>query len=238
VTLRSALWRASWWVVGRPGLLVPAGLALLLVLATGPVLAEGHGMRVLRGAGVLLACALVTAVDDPSGEVAAASPFPRAVRTAVRVLVGAAVLTTAWAVAAAVVQWRAPDVPVLGLGLESLALAALGLAVATGLRAWRDQHAPSHVALVAVVATAFLSGVLPRWYALQQEQTWGPPWQAAQIRWLALLLVGGGLVTLALRDPLARGRRDGGGFPASGAGDPPASRGRVERPVAAASRPD
>jgi hypothetical protein len=95
----------------------------------------------------------------------------------------------------------------LGLGVEALALCALGVAVAAGLRAWRDQHAPSHVALVTVVALAFLSGALPRWYALQQEQTWGPPWEAAQIRWLAVLFVGIGLVTLALRDPLAPGRR-------------------------------
>jgi hypothetical protein len=209
-------------VVGRPGLLVPAGLALLLVLATESVLDEGYAVRVLRGAGVLLACALVTTADDPSGEVAAASPFPRAVRTAVRVLVGAAALTATWAAAATVVRWRAPDVPVLGLGLESLALAALGLAVATGLRAWRDQHAPSHAAVVAVAVLAFVGTALPRWYALQQGQTWGPPWQAAQIRWLALLLVGAGVVTLALRDPLSR-------RPGPSGRRPPV---RAERPVA------
>ena len=55
---------------------------------------------------------------------------------------------------------------------------------------------------------AFVGTALPRWYTLQQGQTWGPPWQAAQIRWLALLLVGAGVVTLALRDPVTR-RRDG-----------------------------
>jgi hypothetical protein len=205
-TLR-ALGRASWWAVRRPALLVPAGLALLLVVATTSVLDEGYAMRVLRGSGVLLACALVTAVDDPSGEVAAASPFPRSVRTVVRVLAGATVVASCWVAAAVLVHLQAPDVPVPALGLEVLALAGLGLAVATGLRAWRDQHTPSHVALVAVVAIAFLTSALPRWYALQQEQTWGPPWEAAQIRWLAVLLVGGGLVTLALRDPLARNRR-------------------------------
>jgi hypothetical protein len=216
----AALWRASWWVVRRPALLVPAGLAVLLVVATSPVLDEGYGMRVLRGAGVLLACALVTTVDDPSGEVVAASPFPRAVRTLGRVLAGAALVVTSWAVAAVLVEWRAPEVPVLGLGLEALALATLGLAVATGLRAWRDQHSPSHVSLVAVVAIAFLTSALPRWYTLQQGQTWGPPWEAAQIRWFAVLLVGSGLVTLALRDPLARGRRA-----------------RAERPVATLGGP-
>jgi hypothetical protein len=201
----AALGRASWWAVRRPALLVPAGVAVLLVVATSSVLDEGYGMRVLRGVGVLLACALVTAVDDPSGEVVAASPFPRVVRTAARVLAGTVVVATCWLAAAVLVEWRAPGVPVLGLGVEALALAGLGLAVATGLRAWRDQHTPAHVALVAVVALAFLSSALPRWYALQQGQTWGPPWQAAQIRWAGLLLLAAGMVTLALRDPLAGG---------------------------------
>jgi hypothetical protein len=202
-----ALLRASWWVVRRPALLVPAGLALLLVLATASVLDDGYAMRVLRGVGVLLACALVSAVDDPSGEVVAAAPVPRWERTGLRVLAATAVVVPAWCLAAGVVVWRTVGVPVLGLGLEALALAALGLAVATGLRAWRDQHVPSHAAVVAVAAIAFLTGALPRWYAMQQEQTWGPPWEAAQIRWFAVLLVGAGLVTLALRDPIARGRR-------------------------------
>jgi len=99
---------------------------------------------------------------------------------------------------------------VLALGVEAVALAALGLAVATGLRAWRDQHTPAHLSVVAVTALAFLSSALPRSYALLQGQTWGPPWQAAQLRWLALLLVGVGVVALALRDPLTRRRRSAG----------------------------
>lgn len=200
----TALWRASWWVVRRPALLLPAVLALALVLATLPALDDGYALRVLRGAGVLLACAWVSTTDDPSGEVLGSSPYPRGVRTAVRVLSGAAVVVAGWALAAALVQWRAPEVPVLGLGLETLALGVLGLGLGATLRAWRDQHNPAHVAIVGLVALAFVSSALPRWYALLQSQTWGPPWQAAQVRWLAVLLLALGLVGLALRDPLAR----------------------------------
>lgn len=201
-----ALWSASWWVVRRPALVVPAALALVLVLGTAPALDDGYGLRVLRGVGVLLACAWVTTTDDPSGEVLAGSPYPRAVRSVTRFLAGGAAVGAAWLVAAAVVQWRAPEVPVLALGVEFLALAAVGLGLGATLRAWRDQQHPAYTAVVGLAVLAFLSSALPRWYALQQSQTWGPPWEAAQVRWAAVLLVAVGVLGLALRDPLARAR--------------------------------
>ena len=199
-----SLWAASWWVVRRPALLVPVGVALVLVLATLPALDDGYSLRVLRGAGLLLACAWVSTTDDPSGEVLGGSPYPRAVRSGVRVLTGAAVIAAGWVVAAAVVHWRAPDVPVLGVGLESLALGVLGIALGVTLRSWRDQHQPAYTAVVGLAVLAFASSALPRWYTLLQSQTWGPPWEAAQVRWLAVLLIAAGLAGLALRDPLAR----------------------------------
>ena len=52
-----ALALVSWRVVRGAALAVPVVLALGLVAATLPVLDQGHGLRVLRGAGVLLACA-------------------------------------------------------------------------------------------------------------------------------------------------------------------------------------
>ena len=197
---------ASWWLVRRPGLLVPAGAALVLVLATAPVLDDGWAMRVLRGVGLLLACAWVSATDDPAGEVVAASPYPRHVRTLARVLAALPPLVLVWVAAAVVVQVRAPETPVLGLGVETLALGLLGLGIGTALRAWHDLHQPAYAASLGLVLLTVVMAGSPRWYALQQEQTWGPPWEAAQIRWFAVLLVGVGLVTLALRDPFARGR--------------------------------
>lgn len=197
---------SSWWLVRRPGLLVPAGAALVLVLATAPVLDDGWALQVLRGVGVLLACAWVTATDDPAAEVVAASPYPRHVRTLARVGACLPPVLAVWVAAAAVVQLRVPEVPVLGLGVEALALGLLGLAVGSGLRAWHEVHRPAHAAALALVLLALVTSAAPRWYALHQAQTWGPPWEAAQIRWWALALVAGGVLTLALHDPLHRGR--------------------------------
>jgi hypothetical protein len=202
-----ALADASWRLVRGPALLAPVLVALGLLAATAPVLDEGYGLRVLRGVGVLLACAWVVTVDDPAGEVTAATPYPRALRTLMRVAVGSAPLLAGWFGAVVVVGWRAPDVPGGAVGVETLALGVAGLALGAGLRAWRDLQQPAYLAVVGLVAIAFLSAAAPRWYALQQAQTWGPPWEAARIRWAALLLVGGGVLVLALRDPLARGRR-------------------------------
>lgn len=208
----ATLLRSSWWLVRRPGLLLPAGAALLLVLATAPVVDDGWALRVLRGVGVLLACAWAGATDDPAGEVVAASPYPRHVRALARVGAAFPPLVAVWAVAAVLVQVRAPEVPVLGLGVEALALGLLGLAIGTGLRAWHDLHQPAHTATLALVLLAFVMSAAPRWYALHQVQTWGPPWEAAQIRWWGLGLVAAGVLALALHDPLPR--RPSGGRPA------------------------
>lgn len=202
-----ALALVSWRVVRGPALAAPLLLALGLLAATVPVLDEGYGLRVLRGAGVLLACAWAVSLDDPAGEVTAATPYPRAVRTLTRVAVAAGPLLVAWLAAVAVLGWRAPEVPAGAVSVETLALGVVGLALGAGLRAWRDVHQPAHLAVVGLVAITFLSAAAPRWYALQQSQTWGPPWEAARIRWAAALLVGTGALVLALGDPLARSRR-------------------------------
>ncbi|HEX4976663.1 MAG TPA: hypothetical protein VFV40_02245 [Nocardioides sp.] len=204
-----SLLTASWRLVRRPGLLVPAAAALALVLLTTPVLDDGWALQVLRGVGVLLACAWVSATDDPAGEVVAAGPYPRHVRTLARIGTAVPPLVAVWVTAAVVVQVRVPEVPVLGLGVEALALGLLGLAVGTALRAWHDLHQPAHAAALGLVLLAFVTTTAPRWYALHQGQTWGPPWEAAQIRWAALALVAAGVVALALHDPLHRARPRG-----------------------------
>lgn len=227
----ASLLAMSWWLVRRPGLLVPAGAALLLVLATAAELDDGWALRVLRGVGVLLACAWVSATDDPAGEVVAVSPYPRHVRTLARIGAAFPPLVAVWAFAAVVVQVRAPEVPVLALGVETLALGLLGLAIGTVLRAWHDLHQPAHAAALGLVLLAFVMGAAPRWYALHQTQTWGPPWEAAQIRWWALGLVAAGVVALALHDPLHRPgarRRDPGVPVGRDASEEPPSGAQIE----------
>ena len=67
---------ASWRVV-RPGrVLLPAGVALLLVAATWPWLDDGYAGLVLHGVTLLLACTMALTCDDPGAEVVAATPVP------------------------------------------------------------------------------------------------------------------------------------------------------------------
>jgi len=203
----SELVAASWRAVIRLPLVVPAAAAAALLVGSAPVLDDGYAMQVLRGIGVLLACSLVVVADDPAGEVLAASPFPRAVRTAARGAAAVSVVLPIWISAALVVEVMASYVPVLALGVEALAYAAMGLAVGAGLRAWKGSLTPSYAAGPAVVGLALATNLSPRTWALLQEQTWGPPWVAAQIRWIALLVLGAAVLVLAVRDPLSRPRR-------------------------------
>jgi hypothetical protein len=199
-----SLLAASWLAVRRAPLLVPVLAALALVAATVPVQDDGHAIQVLRGVGVLLAAGWLATMDDPAGEVAAGSPYPRAMRSLARMLAGLAVVVPVWLLAAATAQWRLAATPVLGLAVEAAALCAAGVAIGAGLRAWTGQHSPSYLAVIGLLATALSTGMLPRGWTMVQEQIWGPPWQAAQLRWAALLLVAVGVLVLALRDPLHR----------------------------------
>ncbi|HEU4676782.1 MAG TPA: hypothetical protein VFS29_12380 [Motilibacteraceae bacterium] len=203
---------ASWWLVRRR-LLVPAVVAVAAAVAlTG--LDAGWGPRVLRAAGVLSAVALTAATDDPCGEPAAASPYPRSLRTVARVAGAGAVVVPAWVLVAVVAAVRA-DVPLAVPALEALGLGAAGLALGAGLRAWRDVHAPGYAAALGVLALAVATAVLPPWYALTPVQQWGPPWQATELRWLGVLVAAVGVLAAALRDPLGRSPVPSGSGPST-----------------------
>lgn len=201
-----SLLRGSMLPVRQPTVLVPAGAALALPLAMVGLLDGSEALTILRWTGALLACVLIAAVDDPSGEVLAASPYPRAARVGARVALAAALVVPVWAFASLLVHWRQPWFPVWPVALEALGLAVVGVALAAGLRAWRDLHKPSHLAAILLLAMMAALGAMPRWYVLNAEQTWGPPWHAAHLRWVAVTMFGIALVAAALRDPLRRTR--------------------------------
>jgi hypothetical protein len=43
---------------------------------------------------------------------------------------------------------------------------------------------------------------LPRGWQMFDTQTWGPPWIATQLRWLAVLIIAVATVSLLLRDAM------------------------------------
>ncbi len=201
--MNRSLCAASWTVVRRSGLLIPVAATCLLVAATVHLFDDGYAAQVLRGVGVLLACAWVSTMDDPMGEVAAGSGYPRSVRSLVRAAVGLAVIVPLWTGVALLGQWRAGELPMVSLGLEAAGLGLAGVATAASLRAWGDRHQPSYLAVPGVIALAVGINSLPRAWAMVPFQAWGPPWEAAQLRWAALALLCTGVLVSALRDPMA-----------------------------------
>jgi hypothetical protein len=99
---------------------------------------------------------------------------------------------------------RAPGAPLAALSLEAVAIALLGVAVATALRRWRQQNEPSTLAGPAVFLVVLALNAVPRGWSLLTSQTWGPPWAATHLRWAAVLVAALALVRLAVRDPLDR----------------------------------
>lgn len=214
----------------RAPFLTLTAVAVVLVAGTVHLLDDGYALTVVRGVTVVLAAALALTTDDPAGEVLAAAPVPRATRTLARVAVGLAVVVPVWVVSVALARWRAEPTPVAGLALEAAALAVAAVAAGAVLRA-RGTTAPSWLALIALAAGMVALYTLPVRFGMAVTQTWGPPWQAAQLRWAAVLVLATAVLILALRDPLATLRQD----PGPAAATPPAGNGgttRAARPVA------
>jgi hypothetical protein len=198
----------SRWMLRRPPFVIPVIAAVVLVTCSVPILDDGWAMQVLRGVAVLVACAAAATTDDPCGEVLAASPYPRPVRSAARFVVGCAVLLPLWLVALVVSHLRDEGIPMIGLSLEAVGLIGLGLAVGAVMRANRDIHQPSGYALPTLLAVTLALHQLPAGWRMMTDQTWGPPWEAGQIRWAAFLLGCLGVVVIAWRDPLERPGRE------------------------------
>jgi len=199
-----SLLRASWRAVRRPPLLVPCGAAAGLVAGSFPWQDSGQAVPVLHGVVVLGACALAATTDDPAGEIVAASPYSRSTRTLVRMLAGAAVVLPLLALAAAVAETRFAGTPLVLVGFEALGYALVGTAIGAGLRAWTGRQAPGYTAVIGLLGVVLATYFLPRGWGMVDQQSWGPPLEAALLRWTALALLASGVLALALRDPAAR----------------------------------
>jgi hypothetical protein len=199
---------ASARALHRGAVVGPVLAATVLAVLAVPVLDDGWALHVLRGVGVVLGLAVVVAVDDPAGVVLAASPHSAAKRTLARAVVVLAVALPVWSTAAVLARWKA-EVPVGAVALETAGWWVLGLAVAAAVWRVSGTLSPSYVAGPALLGLALAADGLPRAWALLAQQTWGPPWEAAHLRWVAVLLAGTAVAAWALRDPLDRaaGRR-------------------------------
>ena len=205
--MTAALLSASWLAVRRAPLLVPLGAAVLLMVASLPW--ADRAVPVVHGVGVLVACALAATTDDPAAEIAAATPPERRTRTAFRILAGALLALPVLLVGLAVAETRFAATPLVTLGPEVVGYGLLALAVGTGLRAWAAQPAPAYSASSAVLVIVLATWMLPRGWTMVDPQPWGPPLEAALLRWLAVALLALAVLAVALRDPAAlraRGR--------------------------------
>ncbi len=199
--------RYGWRALPRLSVLGGCAAAGILGTAAWRALDEPPGaLMVLRGAAVLLACAVACAVDDPSGDVLAASPTPLRRRVGMRLLPAGAAAAAVWCALLLLAQAAGGEPPVGALTLEVLALTALGVAVALGLQTWRGSHSPGILAGPAVAGAVLAAYALPAKWALLAPGPDLPGWHAAHQRWAALLVVallGGALAT---RDRAARRR--------------------------------
>ena len=93
-----------------------------------------------------------------------------------------------------------PDLQTLGVGQGGEAQHRVGLSVQRSLN---QNRAAEPGAFSGPVLIGFLVAAdqLPRALVLLPFQTWGPPWEVAQLRFAALLLAAGAVLLVALSDP-------------------------------------
>jgi hypothetical protein len=200
----SPLLPAAWLAVRRSHLALPLGAAGVLVVGTLPWQDDGHATSVVHGVVVLVALALALSFDDPTGDVATATPVRRRDWTAARLAAAAGATVPVLVTGILVARLRFPPLPMAGLLAEAAGYLLAAVTAAAGLRAWRGAHSPSYLAVVGVLVVALLTYALPRGWAMVDPQPWGPPYAAALWRWLGFVLVGGAVLAVALRDPLDR----------------------------------
>ena len=183
--------------VSRRAVGLPVAGALVLVLATSPVL-DTWADAVLRACALLLAVAAAAAVDEPDARLLDASPTSFARRVLLRLAVVAVVVVPA---AVAVLAWTAGwGGSVSGqIGLELAVLVLAAVAVAAALRRWTTVAEPAvlvgPVLLLGLLLVRYTAALLP-----------SPGWSTTT-SWWVLLGLSAGLWGVALRDPATASQR-------------------------------
>lgn len=201
--MTGSLFQASWRVVAQPPVLVPTGAAVLLALATTPFVSVGNAHQVRLGVATLLTCALAATAEDPAGEVAAASPYPRRVRCGVRLLLGLALVLPVAILSLTLIEHQVDAIRTPGTAVQMLAVVAVGPAIGFAVWAWVDMAQPSYAAMAGVLCFVLSLLLLPTTWSVIKVQPWGPPWEAAMVRWSAMVCLGAAMVASTWRDPAA-----------------------------------
>lgn len=95
-------------------------------------------------------------------------------------------------------------IPTQGVALQMLALVLVGPAIGFAVWACGDMRQPTYAAMAGVLCVSLAFLLLPTGWAVINVQPWGPPWEAALIRWTALVCLGVATVATAWRDPFTR----------------------------------
>ncbi len=209
-------------IAGRAWLLVPPSarvvpyLPMLVAFALGLVIVAlarvdataASQLPRLRGVVLLFAVAVVFAFDDPTTDVADASPVPRRVRATVRGAVQIVPAMTMWFTVLALMSARiAAPVPAGRLWLEAAGMALAGWAIASWWRRARGETCGGVIAGPVLIVLVLVAHRLPPSFALFVPDPETLLWDDMQWRWVTLLAVAMAALGLALRDPLSRVRR-------------------------------
>lgn len=196
-----SLLRASWRAVAQPPLLVPVALSALMIAAAALFLDPEHAERMRVAVAAVLACGLATTAEDPTAEVAAASPYPRWLRCAARLSIGFMLVLPMAVVAITLFD---PDSAWTGGTLQMLAILLGGPAIGFALWAWADLAQPAYAAMAGALCWSLAIWALPAAWSIVGIQPWGPPWDAVLVRWTALILLGVAIMLTTWRDPALR----------------------------------
>lgn len=171
----------------------------VLVWKAGDMHDAAGRVTLLRIVAVLLVISMVNLVDDDAANLLAPVPVTLAWRHGVRFGLAAAAMAAPWAAA---LLWVRPGWLAAALTLECAALAAFGLAMASGIARWSDAR-EAGLAAGPVVLGAAISAILlpPRWAMFARPDA---DWWDAHLRWAAVLGAATAVLVLSLRDPARR----------------------------------